>query len=159
MNPSKVNWGGNEFVKKEDGTSLLMKLKFDKVLKDLTEIFVNLSRSELVNYIEAAQHSTDFNFSNDSLQQVMCHIIDAICSDQSTKESKKSQTKPPSSSKPQFTTDCTICQESLQNMKVLKLRCSHRFHEKCIIRWVKEQSTCPICRKFTLLEEDFPPLC
>ena len=28
----------------------------------------------------------------------------------------------------------------------IKMPCSHVFHEDCLLQWLKEHSTCPICR-------------
>lgn len=40
---------------------------------------------------------------------------------------------------------CSICSELF--MDAVTLNCSHSFCDFCIIKWMKEQSTCPICRK------------
>ena len=61
---------------------------------------------------------------------------------------------------------CAICFESLNNLyfnkwnrlhlgksalpkqkKKTTLICSHTFHQKCIKKWFKESTTCPLCRK------------
>ncbi|PWI64157.1 hypothetical protein PCL_12095 [Purpureocillium lilacinum] len=43
---------------------------------------------------------------------------------------------------------CTVC---LDDLKVgatgAILSCKHMFHEECIVRWLKEHNTCPICRR------------
>ena len=50
---------------------------------------------------------------------------------------------------------CLICLENyIENNQVLYLPCSHLFHSFCILRWLLENSKCPICqtdfrRKFT----------
>ena len=42
---------------------------------------------------------------------------------------------------------CNICLENFEVGNVLLiLECSHEFHEKCIITWLKTNNTCPICR-------------
>ncbi|XP_076338526.1 uncharacterized protein LOC143240256 isoform X2 [Tachypleus tridentatus] len=50
---------------------------------------------------------------------------------------------------------CAIC---LENMSVqsVKVDCGHAFHSKCIRDWLGEQSTCPTCRVYIVLEEEFP---
>lgn len=44
-------------------------------------------------------------------------------------------------------TECTIC---IDEMKVgetaIYLPCNHWFHEDCVVLWLKEHNTCPICR-------------
>ena len=42
---------------------------------------------------------------------------------------------------------CTICSEEIsQNESIIKLECSHCYHENCILDWLKEKSVCPMCR-------------
>jgi hypothetical protein len=43
--------------------------------------------------------------------------------------------------------NCSLCMEdcNLDDL-LLKLKCSHAFHEKCILEWLKITNTCPICR-------------
>ncbi|KAH6607848.1 hypothetical protein Trco_004161 [Trichoderma cornu-damae] len=44
-------------------------------------------------------------------------------------------------------TECTIC---IDDMKVGDLAaflpCKHWFHEECVVLWLKEHNTCPVCR-------------
>ena len=55
--------------------------------------------------------------------------------------------------------DCAICLCSMEEGKVLTLEaCSHKFHEDCIKDWLAEKRDCPMCRKFTLLNEEYPRL-
>lgn len=43
---------------------------------------------------------------------------------------------------------CTIClNDYTQTDKVLRLKCKHYFHEKCIQEWLKQHNTCQLCRK------------
>ncbi|UNI22040.1 RING-type E3 ubiquitin transferase [Purpureocillium takamizusanense] len=44
-------------------------------------------------------------------------------------------------------TECTICIDELKigDMAVF-LPCKHWFHEDCVVLWLKEHNTCPICR-------------
>lgn len=43
--------------------------------------------------------------------------------------------------------DCIICFEALDNpLKKMVLKCSHKFHEKCIFNWLKVKPNCPMCR-------------
>lgn len=45
---------------------------------------------------------------------------------------------------------CAICQCDMEEGEdVHKLVCTHLFHEECIGHWLKDNSTCPIC-KFSL---------
>lgn len=53
---------------------------------------------------------------------------------------------------------CVICHEEMTPTTTRTLDCSHRFHDECIRKWLKEQSTCPNCRIHALLPDEFPSL-
>jgi len=40
---------------------------------------------------------------------------------------------------------CGICRESMTEAK--KLPCSHKFHLRCLMGWMRYKHTCPICRR------------
>lgn len=45
--------------------------------------------------------------------------------------------------------DCSICLDLLSKNEdyCLKIKkCSHIFHETCIVQWLSKNTTCPICR-------------
>ena len=43
--------------------------------------------------------------------------------------------------------DCTICLEEFNNdEEIIKLKCNHLFHSKCIDDWIKKNQSCPLCR-------------
>jgi len=41
--------------------------------------------------------------------------------------------------------NCTICCDELKKNQA-KLACGHTFHNNCLIRWLIDHDTCPICR-------------
>lgn len=44
--------------------------------------------------------------------------------------------------------DCSICCETfVAEDVVLKLLCRHVYHEKCVLSWLREKNSCPLCRK------------
>lgn len=48
---------------------------------------------------------------------------------------------------PELRGECTICIDELTlGDEVLVLPCKHWFHEECVVLWLKEHNTCPICR-------------
>ncbi|KAK0619898.1 hypothetical protein B0T14DRAFT_219068 [Immersiella caudata] len=48
---------------------------------------------------------------------------------------------------PEGKAECTICIDELhKGDEVSVLPCSHWFHGECVILWLKEHNTCPICR-------------
>lgn len=48
--------------------------------------------------------------------------------------------------------DCVICMDDyLENNKCSELHCGHKFHKKCILKWMNERRTCPLCNSNFLL--------
>lgn len=46
--------------------------------------------------------------------------------------------------------DCSICLEefSCNNRKIgLKIPCGHVYHESCILKWLENSHSCPLCRR------------
>ena len=44
--------------------------------------------------------------------------------------------------------ECTICMERFEfNTEYATLPCGHIFHEKCLLPWLSQHHSCPICRK------------
>ncbi|KAL6602801.1 hypothetical protein ACP70R_043162 [Stipagrostis hirtigluma subsp. patula] len=43
---------------------------------------------------------------------------------------------------------CCVCLAGMREAQALRAlpRCGHRFHEKCIGKWLKAHPTCPVCR-------------
>ncbi|XP_033225586.1 uncharacterized protein LOC117178314 isoform X2 [Belonocnema kinseyi] len=58
--------------------------------------------------------------------------------------------------------ECNICMDPLENTgfkkAVYTLRCQHAFHTECIRSWFRQSQSCPTCRVFSTLDDDFPPL-
>ena len=44
---------------------------------------------------------------------------------------------------------CIIClsEYSMKDL-IIKIPCTHEYHNECIIEWMKKNNTCPICRNF-----------
>lgn len=59
---------------------------------------------------------------------------------------------------PLVTTDseetCPVCQESLPSgSKAKKMPCGHLFHHDCLITWLEQANSCPMCRSSDLPSE------
>ncbi|KAM0942602.1 putative transcription factor C2H2 family [Dioscorea sansibarensis] len=50
-------------------------------------------------------------------------------------------------------TSCAVCKEEFllggeeEEEEVKRLPCSHCYHSECILPWLKERNTCPVCRR------------
>ncbi|KAH8681328.1 hypothetical protein BX600DRAFT_18417 [Xylariales sp. PMI_506] len=48
---------------------------------------------------------------------------------------------------PELKGECTICIDEMNlGDEAVVLPCKHWFHEECVVLWLKEHNTCPICR-------------
>ncbi|KAG6000738.1 hypothetical protein E4U21_005037 [Claviceps maximensis] len=48
---------------------------------------------------------------------------------------------------PEGEVECSICIDEMQiGQTAVFLRCKHWFHEDCVVLWLKEHNTCPVCR-------------
>ncbi|OTA94470.1 hypothetical protein M434DRAFT_10729 [Hypoxylon sp. CO27-5] len=48
---------------------------------------------------------------------------------------------------PELKGECTICIDDMKiGDEVVVLPCKHWFHEQCVVLWLKQHNTCPICR-------------
>ncbi len=42
---------------------------------------------------------------------------------------------------------CSICLETItESQETIRLPCTHTFHDECVTRWLRQHSTCPVCR-------------
>lgn len=49
---------------------------------------------------------------------------------------------------PEGSGECTICIQDVSiGDEVVVLPCTHWFHEECIMHWLREHGTCPVCRQ------------
>lgn len=42
--------------------------------------------------------------------------------------------------------ECSICFEAFRGRNLIKLKCKHVYHAKCLKIWVMNQTTCPLDR-------------
>lgn len=48
---------------------------------------------------------------------------------------------------------CPICQCEFElREEVIELRCCHLYHEECILCWLKDENTCPMCKESLVCE-------
>jgi hypothetical protein len=53
---------------------------------------------------------------------------------------------------------CSICYFK-ENLNGVSLPCEHNFHKDCILSWLKENNTCPLCRKHVISCQSCNGLC
>jgi hypothetical protein len=47
-----------------------------------------------------------------------------------------------------LTKECAICLESIKNDHACRmLSCFHIFHQKCVLDWLIQNPSCPLCKK------------
>lgn len=43
--------------------------------------------------------------------------------------------------------ECSVCKDQFElYQKIKKIPCNHHFHDECIIPWLKQRNSCPVCR-------------
>ncbi|KID83179.1 Zinc finger, RING/FYVE/PHD-type [Metarhizium guizhouense ARSEF 977] len=48
---------------------------------------------------------------------------------------------------PEGRVECSICTDEIKvRQTVVVLPCKHWFHENCVVLWLREHNTCPVCR-------------
>jgi hypothetical protein len=47
-------------------------------------------------------------------------------------------------------TECPICIEPIQKHNLLKTKCGHFFHKKCIYKQILNINSCPMCRELIM---------
>ena len=52
---------------------------------------------------------------------------------------------------------CPVCLEKVEQDKEV-LKCGHEFHQLCIEEWLRHQTSCPTCRSFAILTQEYPNL-
>ncbi|XP_024921263.1 E3 ubiquitin-protein ligase TTC3 isoform X2 [Cynoglossus semilaevis] len=156
---------------------------FEKAMEQLSSIFPDYSRSDMMRFIQELRSSSGGSFSSMGLQDMVGGVSQLILDHQENLRAARSQAVGRGSPRatpllltaasvwPQVGTQrtvhpsalnvedpCIICHEDMSPEDVCVLECRHSFHDKCIRSWLKEQSTCPTCRDHTLLPDDFPQL-
>ena len=48
---------------------------------------------------------------------------------------------------PKLDEDCPICYENNNEKNWVELPCRHKFHNECILEWLKIKNICPVCRQ------------
>ncbi|XP_059912346.1 E3 ubiquitin-protein ligase TTC3 [Gadus macrocephalus] len=160
--------------------------KFDKILEQLSIMFPDYNRQELMKSVQTFRRSNGGALTTVTFEDVINGVSQIILDHQGLDYSAQppnagsgvrqqngtSSALPPAShvwlplGTPRHCPTnalnvgdpCIICHDDMPPESVCVLQCRHSFHKECIRSWLKEQSTCPTCRKHALLPEDFPML-
>ncbi|XP_054611276.1 E3 ubiquitin-protein ligase TTC3 isoform X2 [Dunckerocampus dactyliophorus] len=155
---------------------------FDKAMERLATIFPNYTKQDFMRFFKELRSSNGGSLSSMGLQEVVSGVSQVILKHQDNLRSgatskateQGSSATPPlvdstsvwqrvQHQKPHDTValnledPCIICHEDMNPQDHCVLECRHTFHKKCITSWLKENSSCPTCRKHTLMS-DFPLL-
>ena len=49
--------------------------------------------------------------------------------------------------------ECVICFTTMNDKDFIQLSCNHRFHGRCLQKWLKYNATCPLCREKQIVED------
>ncbi|XP_015251563.1 PREDICTED: E3 ubiquitin-protein ligase TTC3-like [Cyprinodon variegatus] len=151
---------------------------FEKAMENLTAIFPDSSRSELMRFIQEFRSSRGGNLNSVSLQEVVSGVTQIILDHQETLKSVRTNIMGRSSpaltqhtawqsvgakavknpSALNMEDPCIICHEDMSQEDSCVLECRHTFHDECIRSWLKEKNTCPTCRNHALIPDEFPVL-
>ena len=73
---------------------------------------------------------------------------------QSSPVSRGGSKKPSDSASERCRESCAICLDDMKTGQMVKaLRCSHKFHEKCINNWLRQKLLCPLCKEKVTLNQ------
>jgi len=112
----------------------------------------------------------DYVFSQEALEQIMNQLMEnghkpVPLPD---KDIEKLPRTPIGNDNPALGQDCQVCQDTFAvpdpsegekesgMLITVALPCNHAFHEDCIVPWLKQSGTCPVCRH-ALIKQPPPP--
>ncbi|PNF28586.1 hypothetical protein B7P43_G09381 [Cryptotermes secundus] len=144
---------------------------YQKLMKELRKHFPTKTDEELASSVAVVRARNNNSLTGQTVPSII-NMVDKVLKDKSSKkqgsmgldrfggaawggvqESASGWAKSNQTSKD----DCIICFESMEK-DLTSLHCKHSFHTECIRQWLRTESVCPICRLFTRMADEFPPL-
>lgn len=112
----------------------------------------------IIEYLAQANYEDDF-------EQIINHIMmndpnkygNPPASKKSVESLEKFKVDQEHLNKMGIENSCAVCKEEFEiGSTCLSMPCSHNFHEDCLIPWLKERNSCPVCRfELPTDDEDF----
>ncbi|XP_064650634.1 uncharacterized protein LOC135502068 isoform X3 [Lineus longissimus] len=157
------------------------KNSFEKIMVNLAKMFPNYKRQQLMGFVQKLRTVRSGSLTGMTLDDIIFEVANMILENNpGAVSSVKGQggasglatfndsgSSSPSSGLSGNQTPisifededpCVICHEEMTPGTFVSLDCHHVFHDECIRKWLQEQRTCPTCRKYALLSDEFPSL-
>jgi len=105
----------------------------------------------------------DYAFNQEALDQIITQLMENSNTTRPVPATEEIMSNLPrevlEAGAPMLEKECAVCKESFQlasedpdEQIVVSLPCLHPFHEGCIMPWLKNSGTCPVCR-YALIEQ------
>ncbi|KAF8326397.1 uncharacterized protein EI90DRAFT_1950293 [Cantharellus anzutake] len=93
----------------------------------------------------------DYVLDNEALDQILTHLMEQSqgdkpvpASDEMIAQLPRGRVTPGSNL---LENECAICKDSFEvQQETISLPCKHIFHDECILPWIRQSGTCPVCR-------------
>uniref|UniRef100_A0A4X2L2C5 RING-type E3 ubiquitin transferase n=1 Tax=Vombatus ursinus TaxID=29139 RepID=A0A4X2L2C5_VOMUR len=161
-----------------------IKISWERIMDKLKTAFPEYSRKELTDLLRKLKDANGRSLTGLTFDEIVRRVSQMI----EPKRSQSADSIPPSHPQPKPSIDqpprsawrtlnpqvpvawegtrnladeeepCVICHDGLTSENLSVLACAHRFHSQCIKPWLKQQGTCPTCRLYVVLPEEFPGL-
>jgi len=93
----------------------------------------------------------DYAVTNEALDRIITQLMEQTSGDKPVPAPDdliatlpRAQVTPGS---PLLQKDCAVCKDDFEvSQETIQLPCAHVFHDECILPWIKQSGTCPVCR-------------
>jgi len=93
----------------------------------------------------------DYAVTNEALDRIITQLMEQTNGDKPVPAPDDMIARLPrakvSQGSPLLQKDCAVCKDDFEvSQETIELPCKHVFHDECILPWVKQSGTCPVCR-------------
>ncbi|RWS21505.1 E3 ubiquitin-protein ligase TTC3-like protein [Leptotrombidium deliense] len=124
--------------------------KLAKIVKKLSVIFPEQTEDEISKF--ANEFHTNNSFHGKRLIQIVEEIKQYMLRNGCQILVKNDESHGAGASQ-NIDKNCPICFEGDEN--TVMIECGNYFHKKCLKEWTNENNSCPVCRSFVLLSEEY----